>query len=547
MPFARRFALAVATVLVAAAAPGVASAATVDVRLIAFNDLHGNLELGGTVDTPSGRELRAGGIAYLATHVRRLEAGRRSRTLVLSAGDMIGASPLVSSLFHDEPTIEAANLLGVDAATVGNHEFDEGAAELRRMRRGGCHAADGCQDGTPFRGARFPFLSANVIRADRDRTLFPPSVTVRVAGQRIGIVGTVLQGTPSVVTPSGVAGLRFRDEAVAMNEQVRRLRRRGVRTIVALIHQGGVQAGADVNGCEDFSGPIEDIVRRTSGEVDVFFTGHTHQAYRCRVDGRAVVSGLSFGRLLTRVDLRIDTLTGQPTRVRARNRIVTRTVPANRRARALLRRYQALARPIAQRPIGSLAAALTRDPTPAGESALGDAIADAQLAATSAAGTGGAQAAFMNPGGIRDDLDSGPVTYGEAFEVQPFGNTLTTMTLTGAQVDELLEQQFSGDNAAEPRILQVSQGFTYRWSRGAAAGRKVDPATIAIGGRPVAPSARVRIVVNSFLADGGDGFAVLREGAERLGGGVDVDAFAAYLGARSPLPAPPRDRIGVVP
>jgi 5'-nucleotidase len=541
--------LRIAAVLAAAATlalPAAAPAASVDVRVLAFNDFHGNLESGGSVDTPSGREVDAGGAAYLATHVHRL-AAQTPGTLVLSTGDLIGASPLVSSLFHDEPTIEASNLLGVDAGTVGNHEFDEGVAELQRMRRGGCHPTDGCQDGTPFAGTDWPMLAANVVRASDGKRIFPAYTILRSRGQRIGVIGTVLQETPSVVTPSGVAGLRFRDEAIATNEAVSALRKRGVRTIVALIHQGGAQTGDDptINSCKDLEGPISDIARRMSREVDVVLSAHTHQAYNCRVGGRQVVQGLSYGRLLTDVVLRVDTATGQTTRVTAHNRIVTRTVKPDAPVRALVRRYQRLAAPIESRPIGSLAGALTRQESAAGETALGDAIADAQLAATAPAAQGGAQIAFMNPGGIRADLQAGPVTYGEAFAVQPFGNILTTMTLTGAQLDKLLEQQFSGGNAEEPRVLQVSQGFTYRWSKGAAAGQKVDPASIALNGVVVAPTQQVRVVVNNFLADGGDGFAALTEGTDRLGGAVDVDAFAAYLTARSPLPVPAGGRITV--
>jgi 5'-nucleotidase len=538
-----------ATALAAAATlalPTVAHAASIDVRLLAFNDFHGNLESGGTVDTPGGRELQAGGMAYLAAHVRRL-AARTPGTLVLSTGDLVGASPLVSSLFHDEPTIEAANLLGVDAATVGNHEFDEGPAELQRLRRGGCHPTDGCQDGTPFEGTEFPMLAANVVRASDGKRIFPAYAILRSRGQRIGVIGTVLQDTPSVVTPSGVAGLRFRDEAIATNEAVSALRRRGVRTIVALVHQGGEQTGDDatINSCDDLEGPIVDVARRMRREVDVVFSAHTHQAYSCRIAGRPVIQGLSYGRLLSDVVLRVDTATGQTTSVTARNRVVTRTVRPYAPMRTLVRRYAELAEPIESRPIGTLAGALTRQESPAGETTLGDVIADAQLEATSPAGNGGAQVAFMNPGGIRADLQAGPVTYGDAFSVQPFGNLLTTMTLTGAQIDTLLEQQFSGANAEEPRVLQVSQGFSYRWRQAAPRGEKVDPATITLNGQPIAPTQSVRVAVNSFLADGGDGFAVLTEGTNRLGGDVDVDSFAAYIQAHSPVPVPAGGRIAV--
>jgi 5'-nucleotidase len=533
------------------ALPGAAAAQRggneLDVQLLAFNDFHGNLESGGTVTLPDGTRPVAGGVAYLDTHLDRLRSTNPRATFTISTGDLIGASPLVSAIFKDEPTIEAMNLLGLDMNVVGNHEFDEGIDELERMRYGGCHPTEGCFGGDGFEGADFPFLAANVVRERTGETIFPPYVIHRVGGERIAFVGTVLEETPSVVSQSGVAGLDFRDEADTMNALMPELKRRGVETVIAVVHQGGVQEGqnASYNDCKDLQGPIVDIVNRTSDEVDVFLTGHTHQGYNCEVDGRTVISGLSFGRLISDVDLTINRRTGETTEVRARNRVVTRDVTPDAELQALVARYQALAAPIAARPIGEASAAITRATTPAGESALGDVIADAQLAATSSPGTGGAQIAFMNPGGIRTDLDAGPVTYGEAFSVQPFGNSLVTMSLTGAQIDTLLEQQFSGGNAGAPRVLQPSAGFSYTWDPNAPAGAKVDPATIRLNGTPLDPQATYRVTVNSFLAEGGDAFAILTEGTDRLGGAVDVDAFEAFFRANSPVAPGPQNRISI--
>jgi 5'-nucleotidase len=368
-----------------------------------------------------------------------------------------------------------------------------------------------------------------------------------VRGEKIAFVGTVLEDTPAIVSQSGIAGLDFRDEADAMNALVPQLKRRGVETIIALVHQGGVQEGqnASYNDCKDLQGPIVDIVERTSDEVDVFLSGHTHQGYNCEVDGRTVISGLSFGRLISDVDLTINRRTGETTDVRAVNRIVTQDVTPDAELQALVASYQALAAPIAARPIGETSAAITRETTPAGESALGAIIADAQLAATSSPETGGAQIAFMNPGGIRTDLDAGPVTYGEAFAVQPFGNSLVTLSLTGAQIDTLLEQQFSGANAGRPRVLQPSAGFAYTWNPAAPAGERVDPASITLNGTALDPAATYRVTVNSFLAEGGDAFAVLTEGTNRLGGAIDVDAFEAFFRQNSPVAPGPRNRISI--
>jgi 5'-nucleotidase len=510
---------------------------TVDVQVVGINDFHGNLE------PPSGlvSGAPAGGIEYLATHVKALEARNPRRTVVVSAGDLIGASPLLSALFHDEPTIEAMNDLGLDVNSVGNHEFDEGAAELLRMQNGGCHPADGCLDGDGFAGADFRFLSANVERESTGRTLFPPYVVKRFDGVKVAFIGETLEGTPQIVTPSGVAGLRFHDEADTINALVPRLRRQGVRTIVALIHEGGVP----VADGQCVSGPIRDIVERTSREVDVFMTGHTHQIYNCVVDGRPVTSAGSFGKLLTDVDMTIDRGSGQPKTIRADNLVVTRDVAKDPDQTALIAKYKAIAGPIGDRVIGTAAADITRAATPAGESALGDVIADSQLEATQPTGFGGAQIAFMNPGGIRTDIAAGPVTFAEAFTVQPFGNSLVTMTLTGAQIERVLEQQVwpSDTPDASGTVLQVSAGLHYAWDPARPAGDRIDPASITLGGLPLVPTQSYRVTVNNFLADGGDGFTVLREGTDRLGGAVDLDALAAYFRAHVSVAPGPRDRI----
>jgi 5'-nucleotidase len=516
-------------------------------KLLAINDFHGALETGGNL-TLRGERTEVGGAAYLATHLDRLRAEAPDRTLFVSTGDLVGASPLVSSIFDDEPTIEAMNLLGLDMNVVGNHEFDEGLEHLLRLADGGCppEEEDACLGGE-FQGADFPFLAANVTYDDTGGTIFPPYVIRRVGGERVAFVGTVLEDTPGVVSASAIEGLEFGDEADAMNALVPRLRRLGAETIVALVHQGGVQAGGGgIDDCRDLQGEITDVVERTDDEVDVFLSGHTHQAYDCVVDGRPVVSGLSNGRLISDLSLTIDRTTGETLRVRADNHVVTRDVEPDPEVQALVARYAEISEPIAGRQIGEASAAITRDLDESRESALGNLIADAQLAATADAG---AQVAFMNPGGVRADLDAGPITYGEAFSVQPFGNVLTTLTLTGAQIDELLEQQFSGANAPpnDPRVLLPSAGFAYTWDLDAPAGDKVDPASITLGGAPVDPAASYRVTVNNFLADGGDGFTVLPQGTDRVGGQLDLDAFEAYLAANRPVAPPVLDRIAVQP
>lgn len=534
---------------------GAKPSSTVNVQILALNDFHGNL-LPPTGSSGRVGTIDAGGVEYLATHISNLRA-LNPNTVVVSAGDMVGASPLLSALFHDEPTIEAFNLIGLDFNAVGNHEFDEGWHELVRMQEGGCHPVDGCLDGDDFAGANFQFLAANVVRQDNGKTIFPAYKVRSFDTAKIAFIGMTLEGTPLIVTPSGIADLTFRDEADTVNALVPQLKAKGIETIVVLIHEGGVQAApAPYNGCVGISGPIVDIVNRLDDEVDVVISGHTHQPYNCSIDGKLVTSAFSFGRLVTKVDLTIDRATGEVTTMAAENKIVTRDVQKDSLLTALINKYNAIAAPLANRVIGSITANITRAANAAGESALGDVIADGQLAATADPALGEAVVAFMNPGGIRADLTyagspagegDGNVTYGEMFTVQPFGNSMVTMTLTGAQIERLLEEQFAGCTLATARVLQVSAGFTYTWVASGPVCDKVNPATIMLNGVVIDPAASYRVTVNSFLADGGDSFPILTQGTNRLGGAVDTDAFEAYFAANSPVAPGPQNRITVVP
>ena len=554
--------LLVTTVGTAGAKP----AGTVNVQILALNDFHGNLEpptsSSGCVPAVSGcpaPNTVAGGVEYLATHISNLRA-LNPNTVVVSAGDLIGASPLLSALFHDEPTIEAFNAMGLDFNAVGNHEFDEGWHELVRMQEGGCHPVDGCQDGDDFAGANFQFLAANVVRQDNGKTIFPAYKIRSFGSAKIAFIGMTLEGTPLIVTPSGIADLDFLDEADTVNALIPELKAKGVETIVVVVHEGADQSTADgvtnPNACVGISGPIVDIVNRFDDEVDVVISGHTHQPYNCIIDNKIVTSAFSFGRVVTKVDLTLDRATGEVVTMSAENKIVTRDVPKASPLTTLLAKYNAIAAPLANRVIGSITAAISRTANAAGESALGDVIADGQLAATSAPEFGGAVVAFMNPGGIRADLSfpsspagegDGNVTYGEMFTVQPFGNSMVTMTLTGAQIERLLEEQFAPCTLGSNRILQVSDGFRYTWNSTGGVCDKVDPATIMLNDVMINAADSYRVTVNSFLADGGDSFPILTQGTNRLGGAVDTDAFEAYFAANSPVEPGPQNRITRIP
>ncbi|RAO46197.1 bifunctional metallophosphatase/5'-nucleotidase [Micromonospora saelicesensis] len=545
-------ALAVAAFGAVATSPEQADAGPkpVDVTLLALNDFHGNLEPPtGSSGTIAGQT--AGGVEFLATHLAELRAAaKKQNTITVAAGDLIGASPLLSAAFHDEPTIEALSMAGLDYASVGNHEFDEGAAELLRIQNGGCHPVDGCADGTPYRGAGFQYLSANAFKTATGKPLMAPYAIHKVQGVKVGFIGMTLEGTPQIVSQQGVAGLSFADEADTANRYARELRRKGVQAIVVLLHEGGAQASTGgINDCVGMTGPIVDITNRMDPSIDVVVSGHTHQAYNCDINGKLVTSASSFGRLVTDIDLKIDRRSGDVISAAANNVVVTRDVAPDRRQTALINRYKTVLGPVADRQVGVTATAITKTQetlfgTTLGESPLGNLIADAQLAATD--DEQNAVAAFMNPGGVRADLNAGPVTYEEAFTVQPFANNLVTLDLTGAQLYCVLEQQFVTGRTLYPSATVgyvVDPNGTTGTVADPCAGTRVVRGSLTLGDTTVDTAATYRVTVNNFLAGGGDGFSALTGGTNLVTGQIDLDAFVDYLTAQSPVSAPTLDRI----
>ena len=530
------FALALLSAAVAAEEPS----PTVALKILAINDFHGNLKppVGGFRERDPkdpGRTIGvpAGGAEYLASAVKTLAAQAPNHVFV-AAGDLIGASPLLSALFHDEPTIESLGLMGLEFAAVGNHEFDHGMAELLRLQRGGCHAEGGCQGPAPFAGAKFQYLSASTVVQGSGKPVLPPYAIKRFEGIPVAFIGLTLESTPSIVVPSGVAGLVFRNEAETVNALVPDLRRQGVEAIVVLIHEGGEPTGG-YDECPGISGPIVDIVKKLDKAVDLVVSGHTHQAYNCRIDGRLVTSAHRYGTLLTEIDVQLDRKTGDVVKAEAHNRIVRHDqYPKDEAQTALLSRYEAVAAPLAQRAVGKLAQPYTVAFNQAGESTLGRLVADAQLAATRGPERGGAQLAITNPGGLRAPLvprAGGQVLFEDVFACQPFSNTLVTLTLSGAQLLSLLEQQFDDEEGDAPRLLQVSRGLRYTWDARRPRGQRVLPGSLRLDGQPIAAQQRLRVTVNSFLASGGDGAGILGRAGERLVGEPDADALARYIAA----------------
>ena len=518
-----------------------AQAAPVELRILAINDFHGNLRpptggisIADPANTANQITVPAGGAEYMATVIKQLR-DKVTNSIFVAAGDLIGASPLLSAMFHDEPSIESLSMMGLELASVGNHEFDEGKDELLRMQNGGCHAIDKCQGPHPFAGAKFHYLAASTFDQKTGKTIFPAYEIREFQGVPVAFIGLTLKGTPGIVSPEGVAGLEFSDEADTVNALVPELKARGVQAIVVLIHEGGFPTG-DYNECPGISGPIVDIVKKLDRAVDVVISGHTHRAYVCEIDGRLVTSGDKFGTLVTAIDLKLDPATRDVISARADNIIVrSGTYARAPEQTALLEAYDKLAAPIANRPAGALTETLSRVPKETGESPLGDIIADAQLAATSTEATGAAVIALTNPGGIRTDIskrEDGAVTYADLFASQPFRNQLVTLTLTGLQIKNALEQQWL--DPRRPRILQVSKGIKYAWDGSRPYGERVIADRMMLNGQHIDPASSYRVTVNNYLAVGGDGFTALKEGTARRFGIYDVDALYAYCQANSP-------------
>lgn len=552
------------------------------INILAFNDFHGNLEppkrfIEADDPNDSSKTVRipVGGVSYFADAIKKLRA-QYPNNAVVSAGDLISASPLTSSLFLDEPTIETMNDIQIDFNAVGNHEFDRGTDELRRLQNGGCQqytSAKPCQINPNFEGAKFNFLAANVsMKADPNKTLFPAYKVKTYGGIPVAFIGMTLKATPSIVSAAGIKDVNFNDEADTVNALIPELKKQGIEAIVVVVHEG-VAPSTKFNKktCEGLSGPLLGILDRLDPAVDVVVSGHTHQSYICDYSTKnpqkpfLLTSAGQYGTIITNIQLELDGKTGDVIKKDAAQ------VPVQSEAytsgtttvnltdlyqkfnktpsiEAILDKYRQAVTTISARVIGTADGVINRNATESGESALGNLIADAQQAMALTASNQGSDFTLMNPGGVRADLQvntNNQITFGDVFTVQPFGNSIVTLSLTGKQIRDVLEQQWSGANAATVRILQPSKEFSYSYKKDNSASPRAS--NILVAGQALDDSKVYRVTVNSFLADGGDNFTVLKEGKNSVGGGQDIDALEKYVSLHSPLTAPKTDRIKVTP
>lgn len=535
----------------------VAQPAPVEVQILAFNDLHGNLEAPPPVEVTeadgSKHKIQTGGVANLAGALTQLRAGN-SNTVTVSAGDTISASPLISAHYLDEPTITAMNLLGLEFNSVGNHEFDRGTDELKRMQNGGCAKftrRTPCAV-EPFAGAKFRYLAANVMQEDGS-TILPATGIKRFGPITLGFIGMTLKDTHNLVTPSGVKGLSFAGEAATANALVPRLKSEGADAIVLLIHQGGrTPQFTTGNGCDGLYGDILPVLAKLDSAITTVVSGHTHWAYVCNGTaetgaGRLMTSAGKNGYFVTDLRLTFDPASRRLLKQAATNVVVGNGERgADAEEQALVSRYAAAIAPIASQVVGRLTEKATTD-SDDGESAAANLIADSMLAATRSKENGAAQLALVNATGVRVTLPGGDVLYKDAFAMMPFGNNLLVLTMTGAELKEALEQQYAipiRPGRTNPAVLAPSAGFNYAVDLAKPEGSRVS--AMALNGRRVALDGRYRVAVNNYLASGGDGISAFTKGTDVTDTGIiDLDGLVAWI---APGRTPPRpDRISFVP
>lgn len=448
----------------------------VKVQLLGLNDLHGQLDTDTKV-TANGQEVLAGSMEYTAAAMKQREASNPN-TLLVHAGDMIGGSPLISALFQDEPTVEVMEAMGFDVGTLGNHEFDEGISELKRMINGGEHPK-----GTKgYDGMNFPIIAANAYDTATGQLITQPYTIKEVGGKKIGFIGVVTQETPTMIVRKGNETLEIRDEVEAINHYTDILKKQGIEAIVVLAHNPTLQTGkADLYDASDIAEKVDD-------EVDVIFAAHNHVFNDKVVDNKLIVQAYSYGSAFSDVDLELDAVTGEIVNKEAE--VVTvyqKDYTPDPTISAIMKKYEDLIAPIKAEVVGDSMQTLPKgypSSETIGDFALGNLIADGMKTAMNA------DFAMMNGGGVRAQLDAGLVTFGDLFAIQPFGNVLNKVMLSGQDIETVLNNQIT-----EKGLDFHIAGFKYTWD---STTKKVVDILLPNGSK-IDPNKEYSVVVNNYM------------------------------------------------
>ncbi|MFB7140294.1 bifunctional metallophosphatase/5'-nucleotidase [Gottfriedia sp. NPDC056225] len=477
----------------------------IQVQLLGINDFHGQLN---TTRKFNGRNV--GGAAYLSAYLKQKKKENQN-TILVHAGDMVGGSPPISSFLQDEPTIEVLNRMDFDYGTLGNHEFDRGVKEMMKLIYGGKNAKT-----EYFNGANFPYLCANVIDDQTGKTILPPYSIKKINGVPIGFIGVVIKDTPKIAPPNQTAGVKFIDEATAINHSVEALKKQGVKAIVVIAHDGGSQS----NSTGKVTGDIVRMAKKMDDEVDVIISGHTHTYLNKEVNGKLIVQAYSYGTAFSDIHLKIDTKTKDIIDKHAKIVMVYQdAIKPDPEIKVMIQKYESKIAPVVNKVVGKAGDDVFSKKNHDGESSLGSIIADSQRNAMNS------DFAFMNFSGIRADLPKGDVTMDELVTIQPFKLKLVKMTLTGEQIRKLLNQQWQYNGNV--RMLQIS-GLKYTWDDSKQPGQKVIK-IMRTDGTPINTQTKYSVTTNSYLSNGGDNFSVLLDGKNKIVGLTDLDAFENYL------------------
>ncbi|MFD7321726.1 bifunctional metallophosphatase/5'-nucleotidase [Streptomyces sp. NPDC059875] len=560
----------------------------IDVQLLSITDFHGYLQpptpgQGGRIPAGGGTSVTVGGAAYLATHLTRLRSGHPN-SVFFSTGDNFSGWPFEVDAHQDEPTIEVLNKLGLRFSAVGNHELDVSPEFLvNHMEDGRCFGTvgvDSCftdSTGRRFHGADFDFLSGNIVSKRTGRTVVDP---YRIEwfrgadGKRVpvGFISTTVEATVTGST-SYQPGLRALDQAQTIDRYAKELRRRGVEAIVLNVHEGGSPKSAATSGydvCDSAYGPVIELAKKVTPEIDAVVTGDWHSRFNCMVPDpagkpRPVVEAGNHGALISEINLSLDPKTGEVLRDRTRsvNHAVTRDVAPDREVQKIVDHWAARGAERFAQPLATQTGSFTRTPNAAGESTAADLYADVQYWNANRTPDGRADLALIaaqpaqGSTAVRGDLPyakgshpadaDGRILYGESWNVYGYGNPVLTVSVKGRQLDAILEQQWQKqpNGTVKSAPLAVSRNVSYRYDPARPVGDRVSPRDVLINGRPLDPERTYRVAALAYTVIGADGYSAFAGYTAPVRDGADHESFVDYLRAHKKISPAPLNRVRV--